>query len=377
MTLTVALDLTCLEAALETGVERYARRLAETLPKVAPHLKLVVVIREGRPAPAVPSPGVVVTAPGAFGRALWREVVLPRLVREVGADVLHAPVAAVAALARVPRVVTIHDVPDGRRTPGEGGIFSRHRLRLHHAAAAADAIVAPSSATRDDLRAFAPRAAEKIVVVPHGVDPDFRPSGPALDRARYRIPEGPYVLCVATVRPRKDHATLVRAFARVAAGRDLSLVLVGKTEEDPAPLVALARDLGVGDRVVLPGYAAREDLPDLYREAAAFVLPSRLEGFGMPLLEAMASGTPTIGADAASIPEVVGDAALLFPPGNDSALAEALSRALDDAALRASLRDRGLRRAARFSWDECARRHAEVYAAVAEKARSGGGTEGG
>jgi alpha-1,3-rhamnosyl/mannosyltransferase len=365
MTLVVGLDLTCLEAALETGVERYARRLAETLPKAAPEHRYVVIVREGKPAPAVPAPGVVVAAPAFLGRALWREAVLPGVVREHGIAVLHAPVAAVAALARVPRVVTVHDVPDPRRHPGEGGLFSRHRLRLRHALSVAEAVVTPSFATREDLVAMAPDAADRVTVVPHGVDPDFRPHGPELDRARYGLPPGPYVLCVATVRPRKDHASLIRAFARLAPSREHFLVLAGKQEEDPAPLLALAAELGIGDRVRLPGYVAREDLPDLYREAAAFVLPSRLEGFGLPLLEAMASGTPVLCSDAGAIPEVAGGAALMFPAGDVERSAELLARILDRPEERDRLRRLGFARAATFSWDDCARRHAEVYARAA------------
>ncbi len=369
MTLVVGLDLTCLEAALETGVERYARRLAETLPKASPEHRYVVIVREGKPAPAVPSPGVVVAAPAFLGRALWREAVLPGVVREHGIQVLHSPVAAVAALVRAPRVVTVHDVPDPRRHFGEGGIFSRHRLRLLHALSVADALITPSFATRDALSAAASDAAGRITVVQHGVDPDFRPHGPVLDRARYRLPACPYVLCVATIRPRKDHETLIRAFAAIAEGRDLALVLVGKHEEDPAPLTALARTLGIGDRVFLPGYAAREDLPDLYREASCFVLPSKLEGFGLPLLEAMASGVPVIGSDAGAVPEVAGGAAVLFPVGDASKLAAALARVLDRPDERVRLKAAGQARAAAFSWEDCARRHAAVYAEAAGKSR--------
>jgi glycosyltransferase involved in cell wall biosynthesis len=371
--LAVGLDLTCLEATLETGVERYARRLAETLPRVAPHLRTTVIVREGKPAPATPEPGTVVSAPASFGRALWRETVLPRVVRECGVDVLHAPVAAVATLVDAARVVTIHDVPDPRRARGEGGLFSRHRLRIHHALSVADAVITPSFATRDALERIDGRLRDRTTVIPHGVDCDFRPFGPSLDRSRYGLPTSPYVLCVATIRSRKGHETLIRAFARAAEGRDLALVLAGKHEEDPAPLVALAATLGMGGRVFLPGYVAREDLPDLYREAAVFALASRIEGFGLPLLEAMASGAPVVASDAASIPEVVGDAALLFPADDDAAAGAAIASALDDATERARLRERGFARAAEFTWDACARRHAEVYVEVAARRAARGG----
>ncbi|HYC79279.1 MAG TPA: glycosyltransferase family 1 protein [Planctomycetota bacterium] len=360
MTTGVGLDLTCLEAALETGVERYARRLAETLPIAARDLRIHVIVREGKPAPSVPEPGVVITAPASFSRVLWRETVLPATVRSAGLKVLHAPVAAVSTLISVPRVATIHDVPDPR-APGEGGLFSRHRLRIHHAMAAAKKLITPSFATRDALLKLDPSAGDRIAVIPHGVDPDFRPWGPSLDRARYGIPPGPYVLCVATLRPRKDHDTLLRAFARVAAGRDLRLVLAGRHDEDPSALRELAAELGVADRVLAIGYVARQDLPDLYREASAAALASRIEGFGLPILEAMACGVPVAASEAGAVPEVAGGAARLFEPGNVESAASALRDVLDDAGLRATLKDRGLKRAAEFTWEACARRHADVY----------------
>jgi glycosyltransferase involved in cell wall biosynthesis len=365
MTLVVGLDLTCLEATPETGVERYARRLAETLPKVAPHQRLVVFAREGAPVPVVPAPGIVATAKGRLGRALWREATLPSLVEEHGVRVLHSPVAAVSTLARARKIATIHDVPDASLARSEGGVFSRHRLRARHAVAVCDAIVTPSFAAGFALREAADVRGVRIDVVPHGVDPDFRPHGPSLNRERYGLPSGPYVLCVATLRARKDHETLVRAFAEAYADAPGFLVLAGKHAEDPAPLLSLGNEIGIGGRVFAPGYVSREDLPDLYREAAAFVLPSRLEGFGLTLLEAMASGTPTLGADAGSIPEVMAGAGIVFGPGDVRALARELRLLRSDGDRRESLRERGIKRAAEATWEASARRHAEIYEEVA------------
>jgi glycosyltransferase involved in cell wall biosynthesis len=363
----IGLDLTCLESLPETGVERAARRLAETLPLVASDLRFVVIIRSGKPAPRMPDRSQIVQAPPSLSRALWREIRLPGVIARERLDLLHAPVAAVSALARVPRVVTIHDVPD-RATADSGagaGLLSPHRLRLHHSMAVAAAIITPSDATRDALLAINPSWAPRITVIPHGVDDDFRPIGPPLNRARYGVPPGPYLLTVGTLRQRKDPETSIRALADlVQQGHDLRLVFAGKQQMDPSELETIARRANVHERVIFLGYVPREDLPDLYRDAAAFVLPSRLEGFGLPLVEAMASGTPVVAADTSSIPEVVGPAGVLFPAGDHHALGRAVGELLDRPESRRALVERGLARAREFDWKATARKHADVYRGV-------------
>ena len=302
MTHGIGLDLTCLEALPETGVERAARRLAETLPLVAQDLRFVVIIRAGKPAPRMPERSQIVQAPPSLSRALWREIRLPGVITRERLDLLHAPVAAVSALARVPRVVTIHDVPGSEPGGAGAGLLSPHRLRLHHAMSVAAAVITPSDATRDALLAINESWADRITVIPHGVDDDFRPIGPPLNRARYGVPPGPYLLTVGTLRQRKDPETSIRALSDlVQQGHDLRLVFAGKQQMDPSELETIARRANVHERVIFLGYVPREDLPDLYRDAAAFVLPSRLEGFGLPLVEAMASGTPLVAARTSSM----------------------------------------------------------------------------
>jgi glycosyltransferase involved in cell wall biosynthesis len=363
----IGLDLTCLEVVPETGVERAARRLAETLPLVAPDVRFVVIIRAGRPAPRMPDRTHVVQAPPSLSRALWREIRLPAVIARERLDLLHSPVAAVSSLARVPRVVTIHDVPGAR--DGGGGLLSPNRLRLHHALAVAKAVITPSESTREALLAINPEWAERITVIPHGVDDDFRPVGPPFNRERYGVPAGPYLLTVGTLRQRKDPETSIRALSHlVQEGRDLRLLFAGKQQMDPSEIETIARRANVHDRVHFLGYVPREDLPDLYRDAAAFLLPSRLEGFGLPLVESMASGTPVVAAATSSIPEVVGDGGVLFTQGDHEQLARLVAEILDSPERHATLRARGLARAKAFDWKATARRHVEVYRRAAAKA---------
>lgn len=367
MTLHVGLDLTCLEVVEETGVERYARRLAELLPRIAPELTMSVITREGHPAPRVGEPGRLVSARPGPGRALWRETVLPSVVAAEGIRVLHAPVAAMSHFAHAKKVVTVHDAPARGVVAGEGGMLSPHRLRILHALSTADAIVVPSNATREALLAVDPSAGPRIHVIHHGVDADFRPLGPALARDRYGLTSRPYVLVVGTVRRRKDPITVVRAFAELRDGAlsGHDLVIAGKHEEEIDALRDEIDRLELNERVKVPGYVAREDLPDLYREASVYVLASRIEGFGIPLIEAMASGTPVIAARTSAIPETAGDAARYFTAGDPSSLADALDAVIGDADLRADLRLRGFERARDFTWDACARRHADLYLSLA------------
>jgi glycosyltransferase involved in cell wall biosynthesis len=361
----VALDLSCLEARVETGVERYARRLAEHLPEVAPDLSFRVIVRPNRPAPSVSGGARIVSVPSPLPRAAWRETAMPLALRRLGVSLLHAPVAAVPIMAPVPRVATIHDVASREK----GARLGRDRLRLLHATRAASVLIVPSFATRDALAGLEPGARDRIAVIPHGVDPDFRPHGTALNRKQYGIPEGRFVLWVGTVRPRKDPLVLVEAFARLIeepTSKDLHLVMVGDLRMDPAVLRRPLEATGLGERLILAGYLPRQDLPDLYRAASVVALPSRLEGFGLPALEAMACGRPLVVSGDSALRELTGEAALSFPTGDAGALTAVLARLLGDEGLRRRVAAAALERAQLYSWEGTARAHAEIYRLVLE-----------
>ncbi len=206
--------------------------------------------------------------------------------------------------------------------------------------------------------------AERIAVIPLGVEPGFRPIHDetflAALRHKYALP-AQVILYVGTLEPRKGLDTLIAAFATLADGFPHDLVIAGKRGWYTEGLFRQVAQLGLGDRVHFTDYVPAEDLPGLLNLAEVFVFPSRYEGFGLPPLEAMACGVPVISSDAASLPEVVGDAGLLVSPGDPAALAAALRRVLLDAALRARLRVEGPERARLFTWDATARRTLQVY----------------
>lgn len=232
----------------------------------------------------------------------------------------------------------------------------------------ADAIVAVSECTKRDAVRIYGVPEEKISVIYNGVDARFHPVRDAETlrrvRATYGLPEA-YILYVGTIEPRKNLVRLLDAFhALRQQGYPHKLVLVGAKGWLYQPVFDKIAALGLGDEVILPGYISDEDLPAVYSGAALFVFPSLYEGFGIPPLEAMACGVPTVVADTSSLPEVVGDAALMVPPTDTGALAAAMNQVLADSVLAEELARRGPERARLFTWDRAARQLVDLYHAV-------------
>jgi len=282
----------------------------------------------------------------------------------------HATNYAAPRTRRVPLVLTVHDLALLRfpelGTPG----LRRLIARVPRAAHAARRVIADSETTARDLRELIGVPAERIRVVHLGCDPRFQPVPDSSQRraalARYGIAE-PYLLHVGTIEPRKNLPLLVRAYARLRAQRGVPprLVLAG---ERGWGYEALRRELdahGPTLAIDVVGRIATADLPAVYSGADLFVYPSLYEGFGLPVLEAMACGTPVVTSDAGSLSEVVGDAARCVDPRAADALAAVLGELLDDEAQRRTLSERGRARAAHFTWERCARETFAVYEEVA------------
>jgi glycosyltransferase involved in cell wall biosynthesis len=265
-------------------------------------------------------------------------------------------------------VVTIHDViplvlPEA--------FPPRHRWVLATAFARvprqADRVIVPSDAAAEDVVRYLKMERERIVVIPLGCEPRFHPIvNPARAvavRQRYALPER-YALFVGTLEPRKNIVTLLQAFSRLLAERpqeDLKLVVAGGKGWGDERFFATMDRLANREQVIFTGYLADDDLPDVYRGAQMFVYPSLYEGFGLPILEAMASGIPVITSNRASLPEVAGDAALLVDPTRPDDLAAAMSAVVSNGALREELQRKGIARAKDFTWEDVARRTLAVY----------------
>jgi alpha-1,3-rhamnosyl/mannosyltransferase len=295
--------------------------------------------------------------------SLREQAALPRLVQRLGASLLHSTYYVKPYRLPVPSVLTYYDIIGLVHRASLPSARARLMFRVlsRLALASADKVILLSeSAQRDVVRHFGTREAKTVVIYP-AADPQFTPQ-PAQAIARIRSKYGltdPYVLYVGINKPHKNLPFLIEAWAK--AKPPALLVIAGR--EDPRYPQARQRveALGLADRVSFLGDVAEEDLPALYAGAALFVFPSLYEGFGLPVLEAMACGVPVLSSDAASLPEVVGDAGALLPPTDADAWAEALSGLLTDPTRLREMGARSMARAAAFSWARAARETLAVY----------------
>jgi glycosyltransferase involved in cell wall biosynthesis len=282
-------------------------------------------------------------------------------------DVLHS--LGNAGPVRVPGVacvVSVHDVI-WRRAGNDWGDAAAQRAMdrvVGRTARGADLVISVSEDSARDVVDELGVPRERVVAVLNGVrapDPGAAFVDAAELRARHALPPaGPVLLCVAQKRPYKNQEAIVRALA--ALGDDsASLVLPGAPTPYEDTLRALAAELGVADRVRLPGWVADDELDGLYRLATALVLPSRIEGFGLPVLEAMRRGTPVVCSSTTALGEVAGDAALLVDPGDQAAIDAAVARMVADGALRQRLAAAGRARAATFTWARTAEQTVAAY----------------
>lgn len=310
-------------------------------------------------------PGVRARTPPLPARPLhaaWQRTSHPRVDALVGRpDVVHGPNFVVPP-ARAARVATVHDLTTVRYPELCHAATLRFPSLVRRAAAEGAWIHTPSHAVRDEVVAELGLDPARVVAVPNGFDP---PRGdPAVGRRLAGVEH--YVLAVGTVEPRKDLPSLVAAIDRLASQvPDLVLVHAGGDGWQVERLEAALASMAHPARVRRLGHVAHDQLGHLYAGARVFAYPSVYEGFGIPVLEAMAAGVPVVTTDVAAVREVAGDAAAIVPVGDVDALAEAISRAWTDDAWRAGAVERGRARGAAHSWDACVDGVVGVYRAAA------------
>lgn len=299
----------------------------------------------------------------ALRRIAWEQGVQPFVLR--GFDGYHALAYAGPLIGAPPTVVTVHDL-SFIHTPERVPLLRRVYLRWMTAITCRRAriVIGVSRATADDVRATFGIAEARIVVAPHGVDLGrFRPLPRAeveAFRAAQALPER-YWLFVGTLEPRKNLVTLLEAYAALPAADRLPLVLAGGKGWDYEPIFAAVERLKLNDTVRFPGYLAQEVLPLWYNSAEAFIYPSVFEGFGMPVLEAMACGAPVVVSNASALPELAERCGLCIPPDDVNAWAGALRRIAQDDGWRRAASEAGLSEARRYTWAESARQTATAY----------------
>ncbi|HKZ82773.1 MAG TPA: glycosyltransferase family 1 protein [Anaerolineae bacterium] len=372
------------------GIGRYTRELVRALFALgAPHRYTLFYATEKKvEQPIAPLP------PGARLRRLpihdkwlarvWHRFRLPIPVELATGrlDLFHSPDFTLPPVLPGARtLLTVHDLsfirdPDSA-VPSLRKFLDR---AVRRSVARAGRVLADSQATKDDLVELFGVPAGKIDVLLSGVDARFRPirdpSALAAVRAKYHLGNGRLILSVGTIQPRKNYVRLIQAFGRVA-GRwgqigsdllgDVNLVIAGGKGWMFDDIFAEVTRLGLEGRVKFTGFVDESDLPALYSAATVFAYVSLYEGFGLPVLEAMACGAPIIGSSASSIPEVVGDAGLLVDPTDVDAIAAGLIGLLRDPSARDAYMRDGLRRASKFTWDAAARQLLSIYGEMAAR----------
>jgi glycosyltransferase involved in cell wall biosynthesis len=351
----VGLNLVFMVPGQTGGMEVAARALVPALRDAAPGARFTAFVNREAAGEDLGVESVVVPV-DATQRVEWvrgEQQLLPRLARRAGCALVHSLASTAPARGRFVRVTTIHDlnylmVPDAHF--GLRGLGMR--VLVPFAAHRSARVIADSASTKRDLTERLRVPPAKIDVVPLGVGrpPDAVPTPAGELRERLGLGDRPLVLSLSAKRPHKNLRGLLDALARIPPERRPVLALPGYPTPHEDELRAHAAALGIGADVRLAGWTSDEDVAGLLALCAAFVFPSFYEGFGLPVLEAMAAGVPVACSDRASLPEVAGDAALMFDPGDPATIAAAIERLLFDRAEAERLRAAGLARAASFTW---------------------------
>jgi glycosyltransferase involved in cell wall biosynthesis len=352
------------------GIGRLTREVTSALSELSsPHqFTLFCMGKSGAPA-QTPFANRVTPLTDRWLHRIWfrANVAVPvELFARERCDLYHATDFVLPPTLRgVKTVLTVHDLTFERDPDSAVPTLLNFLRRVVPASARrADHIIADSFATAHDLQELYRVPADKITVIHSGVHPRFSPA-PAVSaiRSKYNLGDEPFALTVGTMQKRKNHLTLVRAFARMIerASQPIKLVIAGGKGWLYDEVLREIEKLNLQSRVKLIGFVDDADLPDLYRASRTFAFPSLYEGFGLPLLEAMACGVPVISSNVSSLPEVVGDAGLQVPPTDIGALSDALYTASFDEAWRVAAIARGIERAKQFSWHTAAQQLLAVY----------------
>jgi glycosyltransferase involved in cell wall biosynthesis len=354
----------------KSGISQYVANIVARLPELAPAHELVVFVNEAD-APWVRSwhPALEVAVfpdrtAHPVASIFWHLTAFPRELKRHGCDLVFLPAGNRRLGWRygMPSVGTVHDLSQ-LHVPQKYDVLRMFYIMrvLPRMMRRLTRVISVSDSTRRDLESFARVEPERIRVIHNGADlarfsPRDRDAARSAVRAELGLPPELLLYIARLEHPGKNHVRLLEAFAALKRDTGLphKLILVGSRWNGAELIEAKVRELGLQREVVFPGFVPNETLPDLYAAAEVFVFPSLFEGFGIPVLEAMACGTPVCAANVSSIPEVVGEAGLLFDPYEPEAIADAMRRLLTDPPLRAELVQRGLAQAKRFTWDAAA-----------------------
>lgn len=359
------------------GIGRLTRELIAALAQCSSshHYRLFVAGAARSDLPNPPGPGFswhpTSFTPRTLAR-IWHRARLPVPVEAFTGriDLFHATDFTLPpTLPRTKTLLTVHDLSFVRvpQTASPSlkayldAVVPRSVRRAHH-------VLADSQATKDDLIDLYGVAPEKITVVLSGVDSHFQRAEDlakrAAVRAKYGIGDKPYIFAIGTVQPRKNYARLIQALAQVRTLHDVILVIAGGKGWLEDEMYRTLDALNMRQHVRLIGFADDDDLPTLYSEACCLAFPSLYEGFGLPILEAMACGTPVLTSNVSSMPEAAGDAAMLVDPRDTEAIIHALMKLVADSPTREQLIERGFAHVKHFTWGRSAAQLADIYEGI-------------
>lgn len=358
----IGIDATFIGSEKPTGLAKYTRNIVNELVKLQADIVLWTADDAGFYVPKerihpVLDEFAFLGQNRFIVRPVWMELRFPGLIKKEHIDILFSTVPGGMWSCPVPHVVTVHDLTP-LAFPGDSptSVQLNYRYRLGKILERTEAIIADSAWTRDDICRFYSIQPEKIQVIPLGYDRDlFVPRDGRELPANYGLQGISYILAVGSDKPRKNLLRLVRSFGMMQNDSHC-LVLAGLHGGDAKKrIMEEAATHGVGDRIRFLDYVREEDLPLLYSGATLFCYPSLYEGFGLPVLEAMACGTPVVASNTTSIPEVAGQAAVLVDPTECEEIAAAMDSIINDTDRRSRLRAAGLDHVTRFRWEQAAR----------------------
>jgi glycosyltransferase involved in cell wall biosynthesis len=295
---------------------------------------------------------------GHLGRLWWTQTQIPKLAKSLRSSLLFSPVPEAPLFAKVRSVVVVHDLIPLRFPRWTSPLTHYFRYYVPQVLRQSEHILCNSVATANDIVKTYSIPAKQITPIPLAHDANhFR----VLDLSSYSIPDRPYFFYVGRHDPYKNLDRIIRAFAALPNHQAYDLWIAGSTDPRYTPLLqAQATELGIADRIKFLDYLPYEQLPIVLNQALALVYPSLWEGFGFPVLEAMACGTPVITSNLSSLPEVAGEAALLVNPYSEAAIATAMQQIATDEPARIHLRSAGLARAKQFSWKQTGQATTEI-----------------
>lgn len=367
-----------LQAGNQSGTGRYTEELIKGLPSIHEMVDLHVALPNDADVGVLgvdDAHRIPVNTQKLLGGSKYRDKGILKDLKRLQPDIVHYP-ATIGSMAKRKKwdrskvIVTVHDLAFMRNPEW----FKKSRAvyyqkKIRGTVASADRVIVDSCATADDVMLFLEYPEEQIDVVPLGVDDSFREASEeaqASAREKYHLPES-FFLFVGTIEPRKNIGAIVEAYENIANRVPQDLVIAGRDGWKVKPIYKTIKKSAFRDRIHLSGFIEQDDLPAVLSAADVFVWPSLWEGFGLPLLEAMACGTPVVTSDVSSIPEVVGHAAATVDPFVPEMIGRAMKNFGTTESLRLGYRNSGLNRVEDFPWSNCV----EMTYAVYERALDG------